>query len=41
MITKKERKENHCDRKFKIQRNKVYATGNKWAIQNFNELNRR
>jgi len=38
---RKIKKDNHCDRKYKIARNRVRATGNKWAMENFNNLNRR
>ena len=31
----KKKKENHCDRKIRIKRSQVYATGNKWLIQDF------
>lgn len=29
------------DKRYVKRRNRVYATGNKWSIQNFNELNKR
>lgn len=35
------KKENHCDKKYKIKKNRVLATGNKWAIENFKTLNKR
>ena len=35
------RRDNHSDRKYKVRKNRVLATRNKWAIENFNNLNRR
>ena len=35
------KQKNNHDRKYQKRKNRVLATGNKWAIQNFNELNRR
>lgn len=29
-------KENHCDRKIRMARNRVIATGNKWLMEDFN-----
>ena len=35
MKKEKKQRENHCDRKIRIRRGQVYATGNKWLIQAF------
>lgn len=35
------KKLNHSDKKYLKRKNRVLASGNKWAIQNFNELNKR
>ena len=29
-------RENHCDRKIRMARSRVLATGNKWLIEDFN-----
>lgn len=37
----KDNEKDNRDRRFRVTRNRVYATGNKWAIENFNALNER
>ncbi len=41
MIVFKPKKNNHCDRKYNVRKNSVRSTGNKWANENFNLLNKR
>ncbi len=38
---KKTRNDNRRDKRYVARRNSVLATGNKWAIENFNQLNER
>ena len=37
----KRSKNNHCDKKYKVAKSRVRATGNKWTNENFNALNKR
>lgn len=41
IIFKKQRKCERYDKRYVARRNAVRATGNKWANENFNNLNRR
>ena len=35
-VKKGRQRENHCDHKIRVKRGQVYATGNKWLIEDFN-----
>ena len=41
MIIFSKGRKNHSDRKFETRKNQVKATGNKWANENFNALNKK